>query len=48
MNGHLLGLYYSKPATNYTTINISGLPNGMYFVELERFGEKVLMKFIKQ
>jgi pectin methylesterase-like acyl-CoA thioesterase len=48
MNGRLLGLYYSKPATNYTTINISGLPNGMYFVELERLGSKSMLRFIKQ
>ena len=48
MNGNLVGTYYSKPASNYTTINISSLPNGMYFVELERLKEKVLLKFIKQ
>lgn len=48
LNGHLFGTYYSKPASNYTTINISALPNGMYFVELERLKEKVLLKFIKQ
>jgi hypothetical protein len=48
MNGHLIGLYYSKPATNNTTINIKGLPNGMYFVELERLGNKTMLRFIKQ
>ncbi|AEW01544.1 hypothetical protein A4D02_05975 [Niastella koreensis] len=48
LNGHLLGTYYSKPASNVTTINISALPNGMYFVELERLKDKVLLKFIKQ
>jgi pectin methylesterase-like acyl-CoA thioesterase len=48
MNGRLMGTYRSKRATNYTTINISALPNGMYFVEVERLGEKVLLRFIKQ
>jgi hypothetical protein len=48
LKGHLIGLYYSKPATNYTTINISGLPNGMYFVEVARLSERALLKFIKQ
>jgi hypothetical protein len=48
LNGHLIGTHYSKPASNYTTINISALPNGMYFVELERLKEKALLKFIKQ
>jgi protein gp37 len=47
LKGHLMGTYYGKPVTNYTTINISALPNGMYFVELERFSEKVLLRFIK-
>jgi hypothetical protein len=47
LKGHLMGSYYSKPVTNYTTINISALPKGMYFVELERFSEKVLLRFIK-
>ena len=48
LNGHLLGTYYSKPASNYTTINISALPNGMYFLEFQRLKEKVLLKFVKQ
>jgi hypothetical protein len=48
LNGHLLKMVYSKPATNVTTINISALPNGMYFVVVERLNEKVLLKFIKQ
>jgi hypothetical protein len=47
LKGHLMGSYYGKPVTNYTTINISSLPKGMYFAELERFSEKVLLKFIK-
>jgi pectin methylesterase-like acyl-CoA thioesterase len=48
MNGRLVGTYRSKRATNYTSINISAMPNGMYFVEVERLDEKVLLKFIKQ
>jgi hypothetical protein len=47
MNGRLVGTYRSRSATNYTSINISDLPNGMYFVEVERFNEKVLLRFIK-
>ena len=47
LKGHLMGSYYGKPVTNYTTINISTLPKGMYFVEVERFSEKVLLRFIK-
>lgn len=46
--GYLMGLYYSTPNTNFTTINIGNLPNGMYFVEVVRFGEKALLRFIKQ
>ena len=48
LNGHLVGTYRSKRATNYTTIDISALPNGMYFVEVERLSDKVLLRFIKQ
>ncbi|MBO9198790.1 MULTISPECIES: pectinesterase family protein [Niastella] len=48
MNGRVVGLFYSKPTANYTTINISNLPNGMYFIEVARLNEKVLLKFIKQ
>ncbi|THU34130.1 T9SS type A sorting domain-containing protein [Niastella caeni] len=48
MNGHLMGTYRSKRATNYTAINISALPNGMYFVEVERLHDRVLLRFIKQ
>ncbi len=48
ISGRLMGTWLSKPATNFTTINISGLPNGMYFVELERLSDKVLLRFIKQ
>lgn len=48
LNGHLMGVWRTKRATNYTTINISNLPNGMYFVEVERLNEKVLLRFLKQ
>lgn len=48
VGGRLMGTWRTKPATNYTTVNISSLPNGMYFVEVERLNEKVLLRFIKQ
>ncbi|OQP64355.1 hypothetical protein A3860_20500 [Niastella vici] len=48
LNGYLVGTYRSKRATNFTSINISALPNGMYFVEVERLSDKVLLRFIKQ
>jgi pectin methylesterase-like acyl-CoA thioesterase len=48
LNGHLMGVWRTKRATNYTTINISNLPNGMYFVEVARLNEKVLLRFLKQ
>jgi hypothetical protein len=48
LNGHLMGVWRTKRATNYTTINISSLPNGMYFAEVERLNEKVLLRFLKQ
>jgi pectin methylesterase-like acyl-CoA thioesterase len=48
MNGIMVGTYRSRRATNYTPIDISMLPNGMYFIEVERLDEKVLLKFIKQ
>jgi len=48
VNGYLRGTYYSKPTTNYTSINISNLSNGMYFAEVERLNEKVLLRFLKQ
>jgi pectin methylesterase-like acyl-CoA thioesterase len=48
VNGRLMGTWLSKPATNYTSVNISNLPDGMYFVEVERLKEKVLLQFIKQ
>jgi hypothetical protein len=48
LNGHLMGVWRTKRATSYSTINISNLSNGMYFVEIERLNEKVLLRFIKQ
>jgi pectin methylesterase-like acyl-CoA thioesterase len=48
LNGRLIGIYRSKRATNYTAIDISALPNGMYFVEVERLSDKALLRFIKQ
>ena len=48
LNGHLMGAWRTKRATGYTTINISNLPNGMYFAEVQRLNEKVLLRFIKQ
>jgi pectin methylesterase-like acyl-CoA thioesterase len=48
LTGHLVRTVYSKPAANFTAINISSLPNGIYFVVVERLKEKVLLKFIKQ
>jgi pectin methylesterase-like acyl-CoA thioesterase len=48
LNGRLMGAWRTKRATNYTTINISNLPNGMYFAEVQRLNEKVLLRFIKQ
>jgi hypothetical protein len=48
LTGHLVRTVYSKPAANFTAINISALPNGIYFVVVERLKEKVLLKFIKQ
>ncbi|HEY1199485.1 MAG TPA: pectinesterase family protein, partial [Niastella sp.] len=48
INGHLMGVWRTKRATGYTTINISNLPNGMYFAEVERLNEKVLLRFLKQ
>jgi hypothetical protein len=43
-----MGAWRTKRATSYTTINISNLPNGMYFAEVQRLNEKVLLRFIKQ
>jgi hypothetical protein len=48
LNGHLMGAWRTKRATSYTTINISNLPNGMYFAEVQRLNEKVMLRFIKQ
>lgn len=48
MSGYVVGTYHSKPAANYTTIDISRLATGMYFVEVRRLGERVLLRFIKQ
>jgi pectinesterase len=48
MDGHLVGSYNSTPATNHTTINISGLPGGMYFIEVRRLNDRVMLRFIKQ
>jgi pectinesterase len=48
MNGYLVGSYGSKPATNHTTINISALPGGMYFIEVRRLNDRALLRFIKQ
>lgn len=48
LNGHLMGVWRTKRATHYTTLNISSLPNGMYFVEVERLNEKALLRFLKQ
>lgn len=47
-NGHLIGTYQTKSNTGSTTVYISGLPNGMYFVEFTRLSERVLLRFIKQ
>jgi pectin methylesterase-like acyl-CoA thioesterase len=48
LNGHLVKIVRTKRATNVTTINISDLTNGIYFVVVERLNEKVLLRFIKQ
>lgn len=48
MNGRNMGVYYTRSVANSTTINISALPAGVYFVEYRLLQEKVLMKFVKQ
>ena len=48
MNGYLIGSYTSTPATNHTTINVSALPGGMYFIEVRRLNDRVMLRFIKQ
>lgn len=48
MNGRNMGVYNTRSVTNSTTINISALPAGVYFVEYRLLKEKVLMKFVKQ
>ena len=48
LKGHIMGNVRTKELTNYTSINISAFPAGMYFVEYRRLKERILLKFIKQ
>jgi pectin methylesterase-like acyl-CoA thioesterase len=42
------GVYYTRSANNSTTVDVSALAAGVYFVEYRVLNEKVLMKFVKQ
>jgi hypothetical protein len=48
LNGYQVKMVRTKRAANFTTINISDLPGGIYFVVVERLNERILLKFIKQ
>lgn len=48
IRGINMGVHYTRSSENSTTINISALPAGVYFVEYRILNEKVLMKFVKQ
>lgn len=47
-NGINRGVHYTRSEENNTTMNISALPAGVYFVEYRLLQEKILMKFVKQ
>ncbi|MFT3825387.1 MAG: pectinesterase family protein [Chitinophagaceae bacterium] len=46
-NGIKLATWYTKPASNSTSISVIGLPKGMYYLEFRRLGEKQIVPFIK-
>ncbi len=48
MKGTSVSVDYTRTSENSTTIDISALPAGVYYVEYRLLGEKVLMKFVKQ
>ncbi|MDF2189560.1 pectinesterase family protein [Paraflavitalea sp. CAU 1676] len=46
-NGRPMGNYYTRTSANSTTINISALPAGVYYIEHRVQNELSTMKFIK-
>ncbi|HEY6504437.1 MAG TPA: T9SS type A sorting domain-containing protein, partial [Chitinophagaceae bacterium] len=47
MAGQLIATYYTQPGTIETPIDVTGLPQGSYFLEYRIGDTKVMMRFIK-
>jgi pectin methylesterase-like acyl-CoA thioesterase len=48
MKGATVAVHYTRTSENRSSVDISALPAGVYFVEYRLLNEKVLMKFVKQ